>query len=435
MTRLIVASAVTLGLVLASGASRADNIVLGKVPGGTLLLPESSVVRPEDAGIRAHTNTMIFVPDAQPKGKVRPGNAPPYPDFLIETPSSIACIYKLVNQGSGCEPDLFHTNSSGGSKVIAIVDAYDAPKVRQDLTTFSTQFGLPAPTTSNFQVVYASGHKPAYNSDWEGEISLDTQIVHGIAPNAKIILVEAASSSNADLLQAEDVASQMVNAAGGGEVTNSWGGSEFSSETSDDAHFEMNKVVYFASTGDNPGTEYPSVSTQVIAVGGTTIVRASNTSFFQTETAWSSTNGDTDESTGGGKSRYISRPSFQSAVSGVVGSSRGVPDISADADPVSGVWIHIQNQNVCGPKSLWDHWCAWGGTSLASPLVASIVNNAGSFAANSDAELTKIYGNRSLAADYFDVTQGKCGPHRSLSTLTGYDLCTGVGTPRGLGGK
>ena len=99
--------------------------------------------------------------------------------------------------------------------MIALVDAYDAPNAASDLAKFSIQFGLP---TANFQVVYASGKKPAYDIGWELEASLDVEWAHAMAPNARIVLVEAASSNYTDLMIAEDMASKMVNAAGGENI-------------------------------------------------------------------------------------------------------------------------------------------------------------------------------------------------------------------------
>ena len=104
----------------------------------------------------------------------------------------------------------------------------------------------------------------ASGTGWDLELSLDTQYAHGLAPKALVILVEAVSNSLSDLLNAELEASSLVAAQGGGEVSNSWGGGEFSGETSDDTYFTTAKVVYFASAGDSSGTEYPCVSPNVV---------------------------------------------------------------------------------------------------------------------------------------------------------------------------
>ena len=287
---------------------------------GNVITPDSSIEKSSDIGLRAHTNIHVLLP-TRPLQDVRSFGAP-YAGYAYETPASLACVYGLVKAVTGCAPSAASTNPTGGSKMIAIVDAYDAPNAASDLAKFSTQFGLPA---ANFQTVYASGKKPAYDAGWEFEESLDVQWSHAMAPGAEIVLVEAASSSFADLLVAEDMASKMVNAAGGGEVTNSWGGGEFSTESTYDSHFVKANVVFIASAGDGPGTIYPSTSPNVVAAGGTTVRRNPSTGAFLSEYPW--------DSAGGGVSTYEPRPSYQSAISSLVGNYRGVPDLSFDSDP------------------------------------------------------------------------------------------------------
>lgn len=299
--------------------------------------------------------------------------------------------------------------------MVAIVDAYDAPNAASDLATFSTQFGLPA---ANFQTVYASGARPAYNSGWEFEESLDVQWAHAMAPSAKIVLVEAASSSFFDLMVAEDVASKMVEAAGGGEVSNSWGGSEFSGETAYDSHFVKPSVVFVASVGDNPGTSWPSTSPNVVAAGGTTVRRNPSTGAFLSEYSW--------DSAGGGISSVEARPAYQSKLSSTLGNFRGVPDLSFDSDPVTGVWVF--DSNAFG-------WNIVGGTSVASPALAGIINISGSFYSSSMNELEVIYGNLSVVADFRDITAGFCGPYGGYSATGGWDFCTGAGVVSGKAGK
>ncbi len=181
-------------------------------------------------------------------------------------------------------------NPTGGSNAIAIVDAYDDPTAASDLAAFSTQFGLPAP---NFSVVYASGTKPAQDptGGWEVEESLDIEWAHAMAPDAKIYLVEAASNSNSDLFAAVAVASTLVKAAGGGEVSMSWSGAEYAGEKLADAIFKTPGVVYFASTGDAPGVGYPSTSPNVVAAGGTTLSMNLSTGGFRQSFAWPDTGG------------------------------------------------------------------------------------------------------------------------------------------------
>src|SRR5262249_30054610 len=150
-------------------------------------------------------------------------------------------------------------------------------------------------------------------------------------------LVEAASNLDTDLLVAEDKASALVAAAGGGEVSNSWGGSEFSGETksSVEGHFKKAGVVYFAAAGDSPGTQWPSVSPFVVSAGGTATTHNLLTGNFFKEVAW--------QETGGGVSLFEPRPSYQNVVSGIVGSHRGTPDLSSDSDPDTPVWMFNAN--------------------------------------------------------------------------------------------
>jgi subtilase family serine protease len=395
---------------------------------GVVITPASSISHPEQAGVTMHTNTKIFFPInvPGPHNANEPAvNAPPFSGYGFETPSSLSCVYQLVARANGCNPNTFHTNTTGGSKALAIVDAFHAPNSRADLVKYSTQFGLPAITAANYVVWYCGSTlascnqttPPQYNAGWEGEISLDVQMAHAIAPHAKLFLVEAASNSNTDLFIAVRKASALVAAAGGGQVSMSWGGGESSGETANDAAMATAKVTYFASTGDAPGTNYPSVSTKVVAVGGTSVSRNPVTLSLIEESAW--------YDAGGGPSQFIARPAFQASVASVVGTKRGVPDVSAVANPRTGVWVYISGQGG---------WNVFGGTSVASPVFAAIVNNSGHFLASSTAEHNLIYSKLGTAA-YHDVTQGICGPYTGYWAKAGYDFCGAVGSPRGKTGQ
>src|SRR5262249_47032486 len=303
---------------------------------GKVVSPQSNIEHRADIGIRAHTNVELMIPSGNGLGTaatlaVLPASTTPAPGFVAETPASLGCVYFLVStRVAGCNPLNATLNPSGGSKVIAIVDAFDDPYAATDLATFSIQFGLPV---ANFSKVFASGVKPPQDptGGWELEASLDIEWAHAMAPGARIILVEAASNSFSNLLAAETVAANLVAAAGGGEVSNSWGGAEFSGETSFDSKFIKSGVVFFASTGDSPGTEWPSVSPNVSAAVRTTISRNHSTLAFITQRPWSLT--------GGGRSVFESIPTYQTSIASIVGSSRGVPDLSFDADPNTGAWV------------------------------------------------------------------------------------------------
>jgi kumamolisin len=393
----------------------------------TVITPPSTIALASDFGVNSHTNIHLLIP---PGGltSTPATSGPPFAGYLFQTPASVACIYGFVPSAGapGCNPNLVTANPTGGSKTIAIVDAYDDPTAANDLAAFSAQFGLPAP---NFQVVYATGTKPPQDitGGWEGEESLDIEWSHAMAPNANIVLVEAQSNSNADLFAAVKVASNLVAAASGGEVSMSWGGAEFKFERFWDSYLQTPKVVYFASAGDSAGVEYPSASPFVVAAGGTALSMNLYTGNFQLQLAWLNT--------GGGPSAYEPQPSYQSVLlQGLT--TRAVPDISFDADPDTGVWVYdstpwyADGEVFGGPKH---PWLIVGGTSVAAPSLAGVVNTAGSFAPSTNAELTTIYS--SASTGFTDVTYGVCGFYDGFIAGPGYDFCTGLGSPYGYGGK
>ena len=404
-----------IALSLVAGAAVAQ-------PGPTVVVPNSSLVHPEDAGHRAHTNVRYLKLDpraAPPSLYGARADLPPFPGLFFETPASLACLYALVPKTFGCNPQQVTQNTTGGSRAIAIVDAFDNPTVLADLQAYSAQFGLPAPNAANFQIVFATGTRPARDDGWGLEIALDVQMAHAMAPKAKVILVEAASNSFFDLFQAERVAANLVAAAGGGQVSNSWGSDEFAGETSaaSTTPFVKNKVVFFASTGDADVTSYPAVLPQLVAAGGTTVRRdASGKLLTPAKSTWNEA--------GAGKSSLVARPAFQAPVAGVVGTKRGIADLSAAANPATGVWVRFRGS-----------WFSVGGTNVSSPLLAGIANLAGHFAANTAAEQALIYGHLGTGA-FRDIknTASNCGVGNALHALLGYDFCTGVGSPLGLAG-
>ena len=131
------------------------------VPGGAaaqgartrpqIITPPSGIERPEDIGMRAHTNVeRVVLPGGLADSAVSPEVGPPFSGVLAETPASLACAYLLVTPASGCNPYVFHTNPTGGSHAIAIVDAFDYSTAEADLSTFDAQFGVAA---ANFVVI------------------------------------------------------------------------------------------------------------------------------------------------------------------------------------------------------------------------------------------------------------------------------------------
>ena len=346
-----------------------------------------------------------------------------------------------------------HSAPQGGWGAIALVDAYNNPNAAYDISYFSTYWGLPAP---NFTKVYANGNgdctTPANNSSWALEESLDIEWAHVMAPSAKIYLVEACSNSLTDLYYAETVAFQLVSKAGGGEISNSWGSGEFSGETSDDIYFYADSpanpipsggswhVVFFASAGDSGcGADYPSSSPWVVSAGGTTVNRDSSGN-FTSESCWSGSGGGisaqetwSNTYTGGNTGAWadFQYPTFGPA-------NRATPDMSFDADPASGVYVYSGYDGG---------WYIVGGTSVASPSLAGIVNDAanklGSYVVPSSIALgyynseennllySQLPTKTAYGSNFYDVTTGSNGCFVGAS----WDYCTGVGSPRGLLGK
>jgi subtilase family serine protease len=417
---LFAASAALAGLLAASAAASAARPELGavtyKTRGGIVIIPASSIAHPDIPGLM-HTNVRIFLPAGR-------GLRAAGPTGIFETPASLACIYGETPKARNCNPKTLTTVATTGSKVIAIVDAYDDPHAAADLTAYSRKFHLPAVTTANFQTLYATGRAPAQDptGGWELEESLDIEMAHALAPGAKVVLVEAATASNPDLLAAEKVAVKLVHAAGGGEVSNSWGGPETADEAAGMAAFDGAGVVVFAAAGDAPGVSQPAVLPNVISVGGTSILRTAS-GLLQEQVAWSDG--------GGGISAYVPIPSYQSVVSTIAGSNRAVPDIAMDANPSSGVWVY---DTIAYNGTVLD-WVVIGGTSAASPAAAALVNSAGSFNSSTETELAGFYADLGAADAFTDIKIGFCANATDGHASVGFDLCTGIGAPFGFAGK
>jgi len=308
--------------------------------------------------------------------------------------------------------------TAGGGQTVAIIDAYDDPNAEADLGVYRTNFGLAPCTTANgcFRKVNQAGTTsyPTANSGWGQEISLDLDMVSAICPNCHILLVEASSASNADLAASVDTAAGL----GANAISNSYGGAESSSDVSTyDAHYNHPGIAITASSGDSGyGPQYPAASPYVTAVGGTTLTRDSSSRGF-TETVWSGA--------GSGCSAYETKPSWQKDA---LCAKRTIADVSADADPNTGVAVYDSYASK-GQKG----WLVFGGTSVASPIIASVYALAGNAASIN-------YGSSSYSSpvgSLFDVTSGSngsCGATYLCTGAVGYDGPTGNGTPNGITG-
>jgi Bacterial Ig domain len=325
---------------------------------------------------------------------------------------------------------------NGAGQTIAIVDAYNDPNIVSDTAAFNTRFGLPQFNTGGptFQVLNQTGGTTLPTNtnttigDWDLEESLDVQWAHSMAPAANIILFESNTANDSDMDTAEVTAAGW---AGVSVISNSWGEGEFPLESSEDSSFQTptghQGVTFLASAGDSgsPGG-YPAYSPYVVAVGGTNL-QIQSTGTYVSESVWNNNNGN---ATGGGISTQEPLPSYQSALNGINGASttnRNMPDVSADADPNSGVYV-----NDTWNEGRGGGYFQVGGTSLSSPLWAgfiAIANQgrvlAGETTLNGYTQtLPMLYSLPS--SDFHDVTSGSNGTY---SAGVGYDLVTGLGTP------
>lgn len=311
-------------------------------------------------------------------------------DFTGYTPDQIRAAYGLPSTG-------------GNGTTIAVIEAYYTPTILSDLTEFSSQFDLPAPSSSNFEVYNMSSTMTTANTSWATETSLDVEWAHAIAPDAKIMLVEATDDGNG-LTGAISYAASLPGVAA---VSMSWGTDEYADEARYDALFTNSySTVFFASSGDKgAGVIWPACSPNVVAVGGTTLNLDANGTVIS-ETAWSQS--------GGGISAYEPMPSYQTnmGLNTLLGASnRAVPDVSYDANPSTGFAVCYNSQ-----------WEIIGGTSVGAPQWAAI--DADSLSVTN----TNLYADAESAyPSYFrDITSGSNGYYNAS---VGYDLVTGLGSP------
>jgi subtilase family serine protease len=303
--------------------------------------------------------------------------------------------------------------TAGAGQTVAVVDAFNDPKAAADLSVYRSQFGLPACTTASgcFRQVNQTGGTslPRANHGWAEEESLDVDMVSAICPLCHIILVEATSASTKNLGTAVNTAVSL----GAKYVSNSYGGGETSNEASTDTSFYNHPgVAVTASSGDSGfGPQYPAASQFVTAVGGTSLTRASNARGW-TETAWSGA--------GSGCSSFEAKPSWQHDTGCA---RRTIADVSAVANPSTGVAVYDTQGGDPGFE-------VFGGTSVASPIIASVFALAGTPTAGTYPS-SYPYSHTASLNDVTSGSNGTCSPAYLCTAGPGYDGPTGLGTPNG----
>ncbi|OWK36633.1 Ig-like domain repeat protein [Fimbriiglobus ruber] len=331
------------------------------------------------------------------------------------------------------------TTADGAGQTIAIVDAFDDPTIASDLAAFDSFYGTATneinaqPVSSFFTEVNQRGGTqlpppPPPGDDWTGEISLDVEWAHVIAPMANIILVECDSEGGLN-----DGAAWAQAHPGVSVVSDSWGGDEYPSESSDDSGLitpaSHAGVTMVFSSGDNGIVEYPAASPDVLAVGATNLTVGSDNS-WKSETGWTY-DLPSNSGGGGGLSEFETAPSFQTGnadVAGVVGTARGTPDVAMNGGPDSA--LSIYDSTADGSSTPWD---AEYGTSASAPQWAgllAIVNQGRAIAGLGplDGQTQTLPDLYSLpTSDFHDITVGSNASGNSAGP--GYDLLTGLGSP------
>jgi IPT/TIG domain len=347
------------------------------------------------------------------------------------TPQALHSAYALPTE-----------TQSSSAQTIAVTDAFDDPTAEADLGVYDETFGLPSCTSANgcFRKLNEHGQAsplPPVEGEWASEISIDVQMAHAICQNCHVLLVEASSEEFSDLGTAVNAAVK----AGATEVSNSYGGPEEPALASlfselNASYYEHAGVVITASSGDcgylNEGcsgrlaaADFPASSPDVVAVGGTSLNKRKE--------VWSST---VWQGAGSGCSQIFAAPSWQSALPAFAstgcGTGRSVTDVSAIANPSTGVEIYDSTPEYPGAPTGWG---VWGGTSVASPIIAAEFALAGGSHGVAFPAAT-LYSHLGDSEDLYDVVSGangECGASVSCQGAVGYDGPTGVGSPIGLG--
>jgi hypothetical protein len=369
-------------------------------------------VDPADLARPHHPTIHLFQPDGSPA-----------PDYI--TPAAIRGAYGFdLITISGAVAD-------GTGQTIAIVDAYDQPNIRSDLSAFDSQFGIPDPPSLTIVNETGGSDLPSADSGWGQEISADVEWAHAIAPGAAILLVEAATPSSGDLFAAVAYARRQP---GVRAVSMSFSATEFSGETGCDGNFRSPAsnpgVAFFAAAGDDGGNTatskdgFPAASPNVVAVGGTSLTLSASGAYVS-ETSWNDGPGGGGAG-GGGISVYEAMPGYQVGVDTKSGSMRGYPDVAYNgSNQVSPFYVY--------DSSGYSGWLAVGGTSLGTPqwaafqaLVAQAREAQGKQSLDGATQLLPLLYAPAARSDFRDITTGN---NNLYNAGTGFDLVTGLGTP------
>ncbi|MEV0977614.1 putative Ig domain-containing protein [Streptomyces sp. NPDC049915] len=409
------------GLVAAPTAGAAQ--VAAPTPHTTKVTQNhKALTAPERQTYHSTGNAGQKVPTTHLCATAEPGHASCFAQRRTDIKQRLASALAAATP-SGLSPANLHSaynlpTTGGSGMTVAIVDAYNDPNAESDLATYRSTYGLSSCTKANgcFKQVSQTGSTtslPANDTGWAGEEALDLDMVSAVCPNCSIILVEANSANDTDLGIAENEAVTL----GAKVVSNSWGGSEASSQTTEDTqYFKHPGVAITVSSGDSAyGAEYPATSQYVTAVGGTALTTAANSRGWS-ESVWHT---NSTEGTGSGCSAYDPKPSWQTDTGCA---KRMEADVSAVADPATGVAVY----DTYGGSG----WAVYGGTSASAPIVAGVYALAGT-PGTTDYPAKYPYQHTGNLYDVTSGSNGSCTTSYFCTAGTGYDGPTGWGTPNG----
>ncbi|MFJ9619248.1 S53 family peptidase [Streptomyces noursei] len=371
----------------------------------------------------------------------------------------LACYNPLQYRTAYNLNALYRKGITGKGRTIVIVDSFGSPTVQHDLDVYSKQFGIPSTKVN----VVKWGNVPAFDpknpdmTGWAGETTLDVEMAHAVAPDAKIVLVETAVSETegtTGLPEMMDAERAMIKRGVGDVISQSFGATENTFPGFDKGDFSSIKnlryafkeaakkhVTVLASSGDGGATDntadgkgfykervnsWPSSDPLVTSVGGTQLHLNDQGQRIKPDSVYNDHGAG-----GGGQSHVFTRPAFQNAVKSTVGDRRGTPDISMTAAVDGGAWIYSSYDPTA------TGWGITGGTSESAPLFSGIValadQAAGRRLGNINDALYTLYKRSAhdKSTGIVDVNDGTNNSYEGVTGYTavnGYDMATGVGT-------
>jgi kumamolisin len=336
----------------------------------------------------------------------------------VFTPLDLARLYNFPTEGKGAGQCIGIIELGGGF-------------VQGDLDIYFARLGLQSPQVVSVSVDGATNNPNGNPDSEDAEVMLDIEIAGAVAPGARIAVYFAPNSDQGFVDAVSAAVADTVNRPS--VLSISWGKAEVHCTAqymqAMDQVFQAAAalgVTVCVATGDDGSqdgesdgeahVDFPASSSFALACGGTTLL--SSQGMITSETAWDEPN---DGSTGGGISDFFGLPAYQarfnvppSANDGHIG--RGVPDVAADADPLTGYLVRADGVDF-----------SVGGTSCAAPLWAGFIALLNEQLVDPIGHLNPLlYQDLISEAEVLrDIVEGGNGAY---SSGAGWDACTGLGS-------